>query len=56
MKFESNKSNNSRANTDVVQVEPRHFKSKEGAVWLNMFETISNKYCLSQTKQSRAIH
>ena len=24
-----------------IKLEPRHFKKKEGAVWLNMFETIS---------------
>lgn len=29
-----------------IKLEPRHFKSKEGTVWLNMFETISNNYCL----------
>ena len=30
-----------------IKLEPRHFKSKEGSVWLNMFESISNNYCLS---------
>ena len=28
-----------------IKLEPRHFKSKEGTVWLNMFETISSNYC-----------
>ena len=32
-----------------IKLEPRHFKSKEGTVWLNMFETISNNYCLGDT-------
>ena len=32
-----------------IKLEPRHFKSKEGTVWLNMFETISNNYCLGET-------
>ena len=32
-----------------IRLEPRHFKSKEGTVWLNMFETISNNYCLGDT-------
>ena len=27
-------------------MEARHFKNKEGAVWMNMFETISSNYCL----------
>ena len=30
-----------------IRLEPRHFKSKEGTVWLNMFETISNNYCFA---------
>ena len=24
-----------------IKLKPRHFKKKEGAIWLNMFETIS---------------
>lgn len=32
----------------TLRIEPRHFKSKEGSVWLNMFETISNNYCLTK--------
>ena len=25
-----------------IKLEARHFKSKEGSVWLNMFESLSN--------------
>lgn len=31
----------------IPNLQPRHFKNKEGAIWLNMFETISNNYCLN---------
>lgn len=36
------------ASNPTFRLEPRHFKSKEGMVWLNMFETISNNYCLAR--------
>ena len=35
-----------------IKLEPRHFKSKEGTVWLNMFETISSNYCFGQGGQN----
>lgn len=37
-----------------IKLEPRHFKSKQGTVWLNMFETISNNYCLANDKNGKA--
>ena len=39
-------SSNTVRSLNRVKLEPRHFKSKEGSVWLNMFETISNNYVL----------
>jgi len=36
--------------TDFSQIENRHLRNKDDAVWFNMFETISNNYCLSQAK------
>jgi hypothetical protein len=30
-----------------IKMEARHFRNKEGAMWLNMFETISSNYCLN---------
>jgi hypothetical protein len=38
-------SSNTVRSLNRIKLEPRHFKSKEGTVWLNMFETISNNYC-----------
>jgi len=38
-----------------IKLEPRHFKSKEGTVWLNMFETISNNYCLGGDTSSQKL-
>lgn len=38
----------SSGNSNNPRLEPRHFKNKEGAVWLNMFETISQNYCMSK--------
>ena len=43
-------SSNTVRSLNRVKLEPRHFKSKEGSVWLNMFETISNNYCLGGTE------
>lgn len=37
-----------------IKLEPRHFKSKEGTVWLNMFESISNNYCLSKQNDTHS--
>ena len=39
-----------------IKIEPRHFKSKEGTVWLNMFETISNNYCLGDASSQGMKH
>ena len=41
-------SSNTIRSLNHIKLEPRHFKSKEGTVWLNMFETISSNYCLAQ--------
>ena len=37
-----------------IKLEPRHFKSKEGTVWLNMFETISNNFCLAANDKKKS--
>ena len=34
-----------------IKLQPRHFKKKEGAVWLNMFETISRNRCLKEDRR-----
>ena len=36
---------NSLGGAKSYKLEPRHFKSKEGAVWLNMFESLSTVHC-----------
>jgi len=34
-----------------INLKPRHFKKKEGAIWLNMFETISRNQCLKENER-----
>ena len=45
------------SNSDTIsslKVEARHFKNNQGSVWFNMFESISNRYCLADvSKQAK---
>ena len=43
---DGNLSASSKGGSGSIKLQPRHFKKKEGAVWLNMFETISRNQCL----------
>jgi len=35
-------------------MEARHFRNKEGAMWFNMFETISTNYVLNKKNTAKA--
>ena len=39
-------STSSGENSYSLNLQPRHFKNKDGAIFLNMFETLSNNYVL----------
>jgi len=41
----------STSSADTFRLQPRHFKNKEGAVWLNMFESLSQNYCLKNNRK-----
>lgn len=51
-KYGSHMSTSSGGENDGIKLQARHFKNKEGAVFLNMFETISTNYCLNNNNSS----
>lgn len=57
-KYGSHMSTSSGGENDAIKLQPRHFKNKEGAIFLNMFETISTNYCLNNknSQQKRLNH
>lgn len=46
-------STSSGGDNDAIKLQARHFKNKEGAIFLNMFETISTNYCLNNSSSQR---
>ena len=46
-------STSSGGENEGIKLQARHFKNKEGAIFLNMFETISTNYCLNNNSSSQ---